>query len=115
MLGPSWNWAEVGIMGLRKPRAVGVGLIFVATLTLQVSAQDLDRRYLDSSVSFDLVSGFEVVVQGQIGDLDGLRFILDTGSTYSSIDSRVADRMGLHRRPGNVFNFDRNLAVEWAD
>jgi hypothetical protein len=23
--------------------------------------------------------------------------------------------MGLHRRPGMVLNFDRNLAVEWAD
>ena len=23
--------------------------------------------------------------------------------------------MGLHRRPGTVFSFDRNVAIEWAD
>jgi predicted aspartyl protease len=98
----------------------GVCLLLAAVLTAPSSAQDLHSRYPDSSITFDLVSGFEVVVQGQIGEQDGLRFILDTGSSYSLIDRRVADRMGLHRRPGNVFNgdlfnFDRNLAVEWAD
>jgi hypothetical protein len=62
-----------------------------------------------------MVSNFEVVVQGQIGELDGLKFILDTGSSHSVIDRRVADRIGLHRRPGKVFNFDRDLAIEWAD
>ena len=102
-------------MGLRILQVGGVGLLLVTALTSQARAQDLHRRYPDSSISFDLVSGFEVVVQAQIGELDGLRFILDTGSSYSSIDRRVADRMRLHRYPGNVFNFDRNLAVEWAD
>jgi hypothetical protein len=66
-------------------------------------------------LSFDLVSNFEVVVHGQIGELDGLRFVLDTGSSYSVIDRRVADRLGLHRRPGSVFNYDRERAIEWAD
>jgi predicted aspartyl protease len=102
-------------MHLRILPAGGLGLLLAVVLALQASAQDLHRRYPDSSVSFDLVSGFEVVVQAQIGELSGLRFILDTGSSSSSIDRRVADRMGLRRRPGNVFNFDRNLEVEWAD
>jgi len=102
-------------MHLRILPAGGLGLLLAVALALQASAQDLHRRYPDSSVSFDLVSGFEVVVQAQIGELSGLRFILDTGSSSSSIDRRVADRMGLRRRPGSVFNFDRNLAVEWAD
>jgi predicted aspartyl protease len=102
-------------MGLRILPAGGVGLLLAAVLALQASAQDSHGRYPDTSMAFDLVSGFEVVVQAQIGELSGLRFILDTGSSSSSIDRRVADRMGLHRRPGNVFNFDRNLAVEWTD
>ncbi len=102
-------------MGLRTLLAGGVRLLFVAALTLHASAQDLQRPCPDFPLSFDLVSNFEVVVHGQIGELDGLRFILDTGSSYSVIDRRVADRMRLHRHPGNVFNFDRNLAIEWAD
>jgi predicted aspartyl protease len=102
-------------MGLRMLPAGGVRLLLVAVLTLQASAQDLHRPCPDLPLSFDLVSSFEVVVRGQVGELDGLRFILDTGSSYSVIDRRVADRMRLHRHPGKVFNFDHNLAIEWAE
>lgn len=102
-------------MGLRILRARGVRLLLTAALISQATAQCLHRSHPSLVMPFELVSDFEVVVQGQIGELDGLRFILDTGSSYSVIDRRVADRMGLHRHPGNVLNFDRNLAVEWAD
>jgi hypothetical protein len=102
-------------MDLRLVLAGGVRLLLVTALTSQASAQDLRGPCPDLVMSFDLVSDFVIVVQGQIGELDGLRFILDTGSTHSAIDRRVADRMGLHCRPGKVFNFNRNLAIEWAD
>jgi predicted aspartyl protease len=101
-------------MGLRMPRA-GRVMVLVAALTLHGRAQDSDSPRPDFILSFDLVSNFEVVVRGQIGELEGLRFILDTGSSYSVIDPRVADRMRLQRHPGKVFNFDRNLVVEWAE
>jgi predicted aspartyl protease len=102
-------------MGLRVLLAGGVGLLLAAVSTLQASAQDVRRRCPDLPLAFDLVSGFEVVVRGQVGDLDGLRFILDTGSSYSVLDRRVAGRMRLDRHPGKAFNFDRSLAIEWAD
>ena len=102
-------------MGLRMLLAGGVRVLLAAGFTSLASAQDLPRPCSDLVMSFDLVSNFEIVVQGQLGQLNGLRFILDTGSSYSVIDRRVADRMGLHRRPGTVFNFDRNLAIEWID
>lgn len=102
-------------MSLRLLPAGSVWLLLLAALTLHASAQGLHRPSRDFPLSFDLVSNFEVVVHGQMGELDGLRFILDTGSSYSVIDHRLADRMRLHRHPGKVFNFDRNLAIEWAD
>jgi predicted aspartyl protease len=102
-------------MGLRMLLAGGVGLLLAAASTLQASAQDVHRPCPDFPLPFDLVSGFEVVVRGQVGELDGLRFILDTGSSYSVLDRRVADRMRLDRHPGKVFNFNRSLAIEWAD
>ena len=37
-----------------------------------------------------------------------------TGSSYSTIDGGLADRMKLHRHPASVFNFDHNLAIESA-
>ncbi len=114
-LGISRGSAEVGIVDLRRLRAGGIRVLLVAALTAHVSAQDPVRPCPDMPLAFDLVSNFEVVVQGQIGELDGLRLILDTGSTYSVIDRRVADRLRLHRRPGSVFNYDRDLAIEWAE
>ena len=102
-------------MDLRILLAASIRLVFVAALTAQASAQVLDRPCPDLPLPFDLVSNFEVIVRGQIGGLDGLRFILDTGSSHSVIDRRVADKIGLHRRTGRVLNYDRNLDIEWAD
>lgn len=101
-------------MDLHTLRAAGLAL-FLAALASQASGGDLHRQSPDLSLPFELVSGFEVVAHGQIGELNGLRFILDTGSSSSVIDRRVAERLGLRGRPGSVINFDRNLAVEWAD
>jgi predicted aspartyl protease len=103
------------MMNLRRRLAVGIQLLLVAALTAQARAQDLDRSCPNLPLSFDLVSNFEIVIQGRVGERDGLRFILDTGSSYSVIDRRVADKMGLHRRPGKAFSYDRDLAIEWAD
>lgn len=64
---------------------------------------------------FELLSDFLVVVNGQVGDLEGLKFIVDTGATYTMIDRKVADRLQLRRRPGKVLNFDREVPAEWAD
>ena len=102
-------------MGPRMLLAAAAGLLLAASLTSQASAQDLHRSCSNLGTSFDLVSNFEIVVQGQLRELNGLRFILDTGSSFSAIDRRVADRLGLDRRPGTVFSFDRNLPIEWAD
>jgi hypothetical protein len=42
-----------------------------------------------------LVSDFLVVVKGGIGNLDDLKFIVDTGATWSVIDRKVAVRLTL--------------------
>jgi hypothetical protein len=49
-----------------------------------------------------------VVVDGQIGNLKGLRFILDTGATHSLIDRKVADRLRVEAARGKVMNFDKS-------
>lgn len=66
-------------------------------------------------MQFELISDFVVIVQGQADELGGLRFILDTGSSHTVLDRRVADRLGLQRHPGRVMNFDRYIPVDWTD
>jgi predicted aspartyl protease len=49
-----------------------------------------------------------------VAELDGLKFILDTGSSYTVIDENVAQRLRLARRPGRITNFDRDIAIQWT-
>jgi predicted aspartyl protease len=78
-------------------------------------AQDLAKFTVSPAIPFELVSDFLVVVKGQIGELYGLKFIVDTGATHSVVDRRVADKLRLQRRTGKVMNFDRYIPVEWVD
>ena len=89
---------------------IALGFISISCLY----AQDLGKPTVNSTMPFELVSGFLVVVDGQIGNLDGLKFILDTGATHSLIDRKVADRLHLKRRSGEVISFDHFIPVEWA-
>jgi predicted aspartyl protease len=80
-----------------------------------LNAQELGNPSVSPIMPFDLVAGFLVVVNGEIGNLHGLRFILDTGATHSLIDRAVAEKLHVHRSAGQVINFDRLIPVDWAD
>lgn len=68
-----------------------------------------------ATASFELGFDFLVIVNGRIGMLDGLKFILDTGSSDTVIDENVAHRLRLRRRPGRITSFDRDILVERAE
>ena len=78
-------------------------------------AQDVVGSSVSLTMPFELVSGFLLVVNGQIGNLGVMRFIIDTGATTSVIDAKVADRLRLPRSAGKVMTFDRRIPVEWAE
>jgi hypothetical protein len=68
-----------------------------------------------ATAPFALGSDFLVIVDGRVGELDGLKFILDTGSSRTVIDEDVAQRLRLRRRPGKITNFDRDIPIERAE
>jgi len=68
----------------------------------------------DYTMPFELESGFLMVVEGRIGRSAPLRFALDTGTTLSMVDAKIADRLGLTLREGFVLNFDRNVRISWT-
>jgi hypothetical protein len=68
-----------------------------------------------NAIPFRLQGGFLIEVEGGIGHLEGLKFVLDTGTTHSVIDRRIANRFSIVRRSKQVFNFDRYVRVEWAE
>jgi len=66
------------------------------------------------AIPFAVQHDFLVVIDGQIGDVPGLKFILDTGATRSIVDTRIANRLSLPLRPGKVLNYDRFASVGWT-
>jgi Aspartyl protease len=47
--------------------------------------------------------------------LSGLKFILDTGTTHSVLDTKLADKLALPRQDGTVLNFDRHVKIGWSN
>lgn len=66
------------------------------------------------AMPFEVESGFLIVVKGQIGSSRTLRFALDTGTTHSMVDTKVAESLGLTLREGFVLNFDRDVRIAWT-
>lgn len=95
--------------------AAGTILIFGVISTSPTQAQDAVGPSDSPTMPFELVSGFLVVVNGQIGNLRVMRFILDTGATCSVIDAKVANSLRLPRSAGKVMTFDRRIPVEWME
>ncbi len=83
--------------------------------TSPTRAQDVVRASTSPTMPFELVSGFLVVVNGQIGNLRVMRFIIDTGAASSVIDAKVADKLRLPQTDGKVMTFNRRISVEWME
>jgi predicted aspartyl protease len=92
---------------------------FFLTITFawHLSAQELTQVPAVSVLPFELDSGFLVVVQGELGDLKGLRFLVDTGSTHSVIDRAVANKLHLkkERYTAKIMSFGDNISIERAE
>jgi predicted aspartyl protease len=55
-----------------------------------------------TKVSFRLHWGYLVIVEGSIGDVRNLNFLVDTGAYPSIIDQKIAHNLGLAERPARV-------------
>jgi predicted aspartyl protease len=91
--------------------AFGIACALIGPAGAGYSATSQNAR----GVAFDLKSDFLVVVEGQAGDVHGLKFIIDTGTTRSIIDRKVARRLGLGLQTGRIVNFNRSVAIGRAN
>jgi predicted aspartyl protease len=85
------------------------------TSLVPLQAQEIDPSPTAIAIPFRIASDFLVVVEGRAGNIGGLKFIVDTGSTYSVLDKKVATGLHLLRHAGQVVNFDRSIPIEWAE
>lgn len=64
-------------------------------------------------IPFEL-NGHLIVVRGSIDNLEDLKLVIDTGSTYTVIQTRLARRLGLEGEEGEAIAFGRTVTVERA-
>lgn len=63
---------------------------------------------------FEVYAGYLIVVEGRIGPVRKLKFILDTGVIHSVVDRKVAEKLHLPLLPAQVLNVDKTVAVKRA-
>ncbi|HKS77069.1 MAG TPA: aspartyl protease family protein [Terriglobales bacterium] len=74
-----------------------------------------DLIHSRSEVPFKVYGGYLIVVEGRIGNVGNLKFVLDTGVTHSMIDRKLAGKIAVARRSGEVVNFDKTMRAEWVE
>jgi Aspartyl protease len=94
--------------------ALLVALVFLSGGVASPAKPKSKPSEASNELPIDLYEGYLIVVRGSIGDLHGLRFLLDTGATTTTIDRKLADKLQLPRRPGQVISFDKSVRVEWS-
>jgi predicted aspartyl protease len=79
-----------------------IGLLAGVAFTLPSQSKGADHPDLAPSVRdtigtvpFDLLQGYCIVVHGSAGTLKDLNFFLDTGTSNSTFDSRIASKLNL--------------------
>jgi hypothetical protein len=60
---------------------------------------------------FELTGGYLIVVEGSIGHLQHLHFIVDTGTTHTCVDRRLVRELGLPVEPQTVFRLGRPIRL----
>ncbi len=79
---------------------------------LRYRAEAKPREQLQGEIHFQLSAGYLLLVRGRVGQMNGLRFLLDTGSTHTMVDRKLAKRLGLTLQPAQLLNVDRAVRVQ---
>ncbi|HEY1472238.1 MAG TPA: aspartyl protease family protein [Candidatus Acidoferrum sp.] len=99
-----------------KASKTRVLLVMALLLLAGTNAGAKTRGELASNeLPMEVYDGYLIVVEGSIGELCGLKFLLDTGATTSAIDLKLADTLRLSKRPGKLINVDKTVRIEWSE
>lgn len=65
-----------------------------------------------TQIPFKLYRGYTIVVQGSIGRLGKLNFLIDTGAVPSVVDERVARKLHLEGKTESLSVFSQNVQAQ---
>lgn len=64
-----------------------------------------------AEIPFRLYQDYLIVVQGSLGSLEGLNFLIDTGANASSIERRIANKLQLAGEADKLSLFNQKVEV----
>lgn len=88
-----------------------VGLLLVGPCLLARPPRQSEVQQLQMAVQ----DGHLAVVTGSIGPLRSLKFLLDTGSTHTLIDRKIAKALHLYLHPARALSFDRTISLDCTE
>lgn len=101
------------IVARNQALAITVLALLVVPTPALAGQQKYFRKQVPMRLPFRLSHGVLIEIEGRIGRLKNLNFALDTGTTETVVNKRVADRLHLSCRPGKpLINFNRGLKLE---
>ncbi|MGB9443579.1 MAG: retropepsin-like aspartic protease, partial [Candidatus Acidiferrum sp.] len=89
-----------------------VAIGFAVMTTSSVAANKSDTETVSNQLPVKIYDRYLIVAEGSIGSLHGLRFLLDTGTSTTTVDRQVAKRVGLAGHRTQLVNFDKLVTVE---
>lgn len=93
---------------------LGVGLMFAAPAEPIWAGRHATTQALAPPlvVPFHTTRGNLVTVHGAIGHIDDLQFLVDTGTSRTVIDARLARELRLHGEPDFLSTFGQTLSAQ---
>lgn len=88
-----------------------------ALLLMMVALMSFTRARgsdIPPGIPFRLVQGFGIVVQGGIGELTNLNFLVDTGAVPSVLSEKVASRIGVTGATGAFALLQDNIQAQYV-
>lgn len=100
----------------RWGRALNVvmGLVLLCQQSVWGSQQNELPQTKEATVRFNLYKDYLIVVHGSVGPLKGLNFLLDTGTSPTILDERVASKLQLEEEPASISSLEGSLRGEMA-
>ena len=96
-------------------------VVFVLFLGLWLLLQAASAQQIEAAngaagteLPFKISHGFLIVVEGQVGPLSKLRFILDTGTSHTIVDRGIARKLGIRGLPSRLLTMRQTFETESA-
>ncbi len=93
---------------MRSRSGCRIALVLVFATSL---AQGASRN---TEIPFRLVNGFGIVVHGEIGPMNNLNFLFDTGAVPSAISRRIASRIGIKGNSGALAYLHTEIQAQYV-